>query len=169
MVSAAAWALLLLAGACESDEPSASGGDGEQKDGARDAGHASVAGDDSDGKPRDAAVGGSRDAGDDPAGSEAGATDSQPMTASIGPSGGTVVGPNGAQVVVPAGALEVDTLIGIEQTSEQAPDLPTGFVSYGPVFAFTPHGIHFAVPVTVTVPFDANALPSGMACMCTNR
>jgi alpha-tubulin suppressor-like RCC1 family protein len=85
----------------------------------------------------------------------------QQQPAGIGAAGGTVNGASGAQVVVPAGALATDTPIAIEQTSVGAPALPTGFVAFGPMFAFTPHGTTFAVPVTVTIPFDPARVPAG--------
>lgn len=79
----------------------------------------------------------------------------------IGPAGGTVNGPGGASVVIPPGALTTETTINIEASSAGAPVLPSGFVSYGTMYAFTPHGLQFAQPVTLTVPFDPAAVPSG--------
>ncbi len=84
-----------------------------------------------------------------------------PVTAIIGPGGGTVTGPGGAQVVIPEGALSQDVEIGIAQTSDGAPALPSGTTSLGAMFAFTPHGTTFAVPITMTVPFNAGAVPAG--------
>ncbi len=81
----------------------------------------------------------------------------------VGTAGGTVLGPNGARVVIPAGALNTDATIAIEQTSIGAPALPAGSIAHGPMFAFTPHGTTFAVPVTLALPFDAAAtVPTGM-------
>ena len=79
----------------------------------------------------------------------------------IGTAGGTVVGPAGAQVVVPAGALAQSTAVVVAQSSSGAPPLPAGVTAFGPMFAFTPHGTAFAVPVTITVPFDPALLPAG--------
>ncbi|HEY7641257.1 MAG TPA: Calx-beta domain-containing protein [Steroidobacteraceae bacterium] len=85
---------------------------------------------------------------------------SQTPPGGIGAAGGTVT--NGsAQVVVPAGALSQNTAIAIEQTSAGAPPLPTGVVSFGPMFAFTPHGTAFATPATVTLPYDPALVPAG--------
>lgn len=84
-----------------------------------------------------------------------------PAAAGIGPAGGTVAGPSGAQVVVPAGALAASTAIAVAQTSVGAPSLPAGVHAAGAVFAFTPHGTTFAVPVTLTVPFDPATVPAG--------
>src|SRR5688572_6622164 len=83
-----------------------------------------------------------------------------PQPSGIGPAGGTVSN-GGAEVVVPAGALAQATPIAIEQTNAGAPPLPAGVVSFGPMFAFTPHGTTFAVPVTVTLPYDPSQVPSG--------
>ena len=79
----------------------------------------------------------------------------------VGAAGGTVVGPNGAKVVIPPGALVTNTTIKIEQSSAGAPALPAGFTVSGQMFAFTPHGTTFAVPVTMTLPFDAASVPAG--------
>ena len=84
-----------------------------------------------------------------------------PPAPTIGAAGGTVAGPNGAQVVVPAGALAVNTAVAITQSSAGSPALPAGLSAVGQVFAFTPHGTTFAVPATVTVPFNAASVPAG--------
>ncbi|MFN0179970.1 MAG: hypothetical protein ACKVZ0_14315 [Gemmatimonadales bacterium] len=84
-----------------------------------------------------------------------------PPVTGIGPAGGTVSGPNGAQVVVPAGALSTNTTIGVTESSTGSPQLPVGTVSFGPMFAFTPHGTTFSVPVTITVPFTASSVAAG--------
>lgn len=79
----------------------------------------------------------------------------------VGAAGGTVVGPNGAKVEIPPGALATDTTIRIDQTSAGAPALPGGFTASGQTYAFTPHGTTFAVPVTMTLPFDPALVPAG--------
>jgi uncharacterized delta-60 repeat protein len=84
-----------------------------------------------------------------------------PPGTSIGASGGTVTGPTGTSVVIAAGALTTETRILIEQSSVGAPPLPAGFSSQGLMFAFTPHGITFAAPVTITLPFDPAMVPAG--------
>lgn len=81
--------------------------------------------------------------------------------ATLGPFGGTVGQAGGAQVEVPAGALTQNTAIAVAQASAGAPALPAGVTAFGPMVAFTPHGTTFAVPVTITVPFDAAAVPAG--------
>jgi uncharacterized delta-60 repeat protein len=94
-------------------------------------------------------------------GSSGSTTTPPPVTNSVGPNGGTVTGPAGAKVVIPEGALTQDTEIAIAQTSNGAPALPSGATSVSAMFAFTPHGTTFIVPVTITVPFDASKVPSG--------
>ncbi len=79
----------------------------------------------------------------------------------IGAAGGTVTGPNGAQVVIPAGALASDVTIAVTQSSAGAPAMPGSFTAFGQTYAFTPHGTTFAVPVTITVPFDPSMVPAG--------
>ena len=79
----------------------------------------------------------------------------------VGAAGGTVSGPNGAKVVIPPGALATGTTIAITQTSAGAPPLPAGFSVSGQMFAFTPHGTTFALPVTITLPFDPALVPAG--------
>jgi uncharacterized delta-60 repeat protein len=84
-----------------------------------------------------------------------------PVTAIIGAAGGTLSTSSGAKVVIPPGALVGDITIGIEQTSAGSPALPTGFATVGQMFAFTPHGQTFAVPVTITLPFNPALVPAG--------
>ena len=81
----------------------------------------------------------------------------------VGAAGGTVLGPNGAKVEIPPGALAADTTIAIEATTAGSPALPGTFSALGQMFAFTPHGTTFAVPVTVTLPFDPASVPAGRA------
>ncbi len=84
-----------------------------------------------------------------------------PPQTGIGPAGGTVLGPNGAKVEIPPGALATNTEIKVELSSAGAPALPSGFSAFGQMFAFTPHGTTFAVPVTVTLPFNLASKPAG--------
>jgi uncharacterized delta-60 repeat protein len=86
----------------------------------------------------------------------------QPLPAgTVGTAGGTVTGPGGAQVIIPAGALSQNVAFSIEQSATGAPALPTGYIAVGETFAFMPHGTTFAVPATVTVPFDPTQVPAG--------
>jgi uncharacterized delta-60 repeat protein len=94
-------------------------------------------------------------------GDDGGGGGTPPAGILVGAAGGTVVGPNGTKVVIPPGALAADTTINIEESSAGAPALPPGLTVRGPMYAFTPHGTTFAVPVTLTLPFDGSAIPSG--------
>jgi alpha-tubulin suppressor-like RCC1 family protein len=95
-------------------------------------------------------------------GSDGGTAPPPPAPApTVGPAGGTVTGPAGAQVVVPAGALAAATPIAIAPSSAGAPAQPAGMTAFGAMYAFTPHGTSFAMPVTVTVPFNVASLPAG--------
>ena len=85
----------------------------------------------------------------------------QPVPSGIGAAGGTVLGPNGSKVEIPRNALAVVTQIAVDQTAANAPPLPAGLTPIGQMFAFTPHGTTFAVPVTITLPFDPGAVPGG--------
>jgi hypothetical protein len=77
----------------------------------------------------------------------------------VGAAGGTVIGPSGSSVVIPPGALANEVRINIELVTSGGLALPTGYTAYGPMFAFTPHGTTFALPVTMTLPFDPTAVP----------
>ncbi len=94
-------------------------------------------------------------------GGDTGGGGTQQSGAVVGPTGGTVVGPNGAKVVIPAGALATDTTINIAQIAASTAALPAGFSVSGQTFAFTPHGTTFAVPVTMTLPFNPALVPAG--------
>ena len=96
-------------------------------------------------------------------GDQSGAAGSQPapVPSGIGAAGGTVLGPNGSKVEIPRGALAVVTQIAVDQTTLNAPPLPAGLTAIGQMFAFTPHGTSFAVPATITLPFDPASVPGG--------
>src|SRR3954453_21732874 len=79
----------------------------------------------------------------------------------IGPAGGTVSGPSGSKVVIPGGALTANTQIEVALSGAGVAALPAGFNAIGQMFAFTPHGTAFAVPVTITLPFDPASVPAG--------
>jgi len=96
---------------------------------------------------------GGDDAGSGPA--------SGPQVTRIGTAGGTAHGPGGSQAAVPAGALAQDVDIGLESAEAGAPSLPSDVTRVGRTYAFTPHGITFAQPVNVTVPFDPAQVPAG--------
>ena len=89
-----------------------------------------------------------------------GSDDAAPPANQIGPAGGTVTGPNGTQVVVPAGALSAPVVITITSTTI-APPIPAGQQVLGSIYDFGPTGTTFAMPVTVTLPFDPAQAPAG--------
>ena len=73
----------------------------------------------------------------------------------IGPDGGTVT-TGDASVEVPEGALTKVTLITVAE-SDVTVDAPEGYVLAGPAIAFTPHGLSFEEPVTLTLPYSSSA------------
>lgn len=84
-----------------------------------------------------------------------------PPPSGIGPAGGTVNGPDGSSVVIPAGALAQNVNIEIVRSTATLPPLPPGMLAVGDFYTFLPHGTSFAVPVTITVPFDQALVPAG--------
>lgn len=94
--------------------------------------------------------------GDDEAAQPAAPT----AAATLGAAGGTLVGPDGVELVVPPGALSADTELRITKTSAGAPGLPSEASATTPVYEFTPHGLLFAKPVTLRMPFTP---PTGAA------
>ena len=93
------------------------------------------------------------DAGQDAPTSDAPAPDGG---STIGPQGGEVLGPGGAKLTIPAGALASDTEVRIVEATD-APALRSDAKVVGRTLAFLPHGLTFAVPATVTLPFDTAA------------
>src|SRR5258706_1372671 len=86
--------------------------------------------------------------------SDSGSSGSKPTTDSsqIGKSGGVVSAADesvAASVDVPQGALPSAVKIGVA-VSEVDVAPPDGYVLAGPPIAFTPHGLTFDVPVTLT-------------------
>lgn len=68
----------------------------------------------------------------------------------VGPEGGAVTA-NGVTVEVPAGALDAHVMIAV--TKE--PARPDGYTIDGDVLRFSPEGLHFAKPITVSFPAGA--------------
>lgn len=85
----------------------------------------------------------------------------QSVTQTVGSAGGTIAGPNGVVLAIPPNALAADTAITIAVDTGGAPPFPANAPSLGPAYSITPHGTTFGLPVTLTVPFDAAALPAG--------
>jgi len=82
-------------------------------------------------------------------------------SATVGAQGGTVPGPDGSSIVVPAGALGADTTLRIARDTAGAPPLPADTTPVSSVYTFTPHGVAFQDRVSITLPFDSSAVPSG--------
>jgi hypothetical protein len=121
--------VLMLAAlfACEDAAPGHGAGQGAQ---------ASGVGDDGDG--------GAPDAG--PAGV-------QPASSGRLDASGGELFLEGASLQVPAGALERAQELSIAVVQAPRP-LPDGTLAASAVYAITPHGLSFAVPITVRLPFD---------------
>lgn len=66
----------------------------------------------------------------------------------VGPAGGEVT-LDGVRVVIPEGALAEEVSVGIAVAGSDAPALAS---ARSRSYAFTPHGLTFAKPVTVTIP-----------------
>lgn len=67
--------------------------------------------------------------------------------------GGRVQGPLGSYIFVPSGALTADTRIGITLAADGTyVEVPDAAAPRGAVFAFTPHGLAFAVPAEIGIP-----------------
>ena len=75
-----------------------------------------------------------------------------PVTAVIGPAGGTLNGPDGVQLVVPAGALDADVTLRIARSSDGAPPMPPEYGTVPPIYEITPHNQRFLLPVEVRLP-----------------
>lgn len=67
--------------------------------------------------------------------------------------GGRVNGPLGSYIQIPSGALAEDTLVGITLAEDGTfVGIPDAAVPRTAVFAFTPHGLAFAVPAEIGIP-----------------
>jgi hypothetical protein len=94
-------------------------------------------------------------------GDTAGAS-SDVLHGTIGPSGGELVGQagsalDGVHLVIPPGALAADTDISVRPVDGETA-LPVTAVRCGPEFTIEPAGLALAMPATLTVPFDENAV-----------
>ena len=76
----------------------------------------------------------------------------------VGITGGKVEDPTGAEVIIPAGALSKSVNIQIGEYKNP----PTWANTVGNTYFFGPSGIKFNKPVTVTLPFDPDALAEGL-------
>lgn len=76
----------------------------------------------------------------------------------VGPEGGEVALANGGKVTIPPGALDEETEVKITklELNDVAP-LPATVEAAGKPYAFTPHGISFAQPVKIELPYEGDA------------
>ena len=83
----------------------------------------------------------------------------------VGKAGAHVETSDGAALDLPPGALTQDVTVGIGRVADmnQLPALPGGVQPRSDGFAFTPHGLTFALDVTVTLPLHAGAATDGLA------
>jgi hypothetical protein len=86
------------------------------------------------------------------------ATFQQGVTVPVGPEGNTIQ-VDGATVTIPKGALSTTVSITITSSDDGA---PAGFTAISKIFKCEPSGTSFAVPVTMTMPFKDDGLPSTM-------
>ena len=94
---------------------------------------------------------------------DAAPADAQVATGAVilGVQGGEVKGPGGARLLIPAGALSEPTAIGLSQIP--APAAVAGFAYTTAAYALTPDGLELARPVTLTLSFQGDKLPTGVA------
>jgi len=88
------------------------------------------------------------------------ASEAPTVARTLGAAGGTLTGPDGVELIVPPGALVADTELRITKTATGAPGLPSEGSAATSTYEFTPHGLLFAQPVTIRMPFQA---PAGAA------
>ncbi len=76
----------------------------------------------------------------------------------VGPEGGEVALLNGGKVTIPAGALSAKTEIKITKLElSDVKALPSTLEAAGKPYAFTPHGMKFAQPVKIELPYEGEA------------
>jgi hypothetical protein len=93
---------------------------------------------------------------DAPGGQDLMADYGAPVEQVVGPEGGTVDGPGTVVLEVPANALGEEIKLEVAVTSETPP--AETVTPAGPVVEFGPAGTTFTTPVTVTLPYDEDAL-----------
>ncbi|MBI5516158.1 MAG: FG-GAP repeat protein [Deltaproteobacteria bacterium] len=74
------------------------------------------------------------------------------VTVTIGAAGGTAT-LGGLTLTIPPGALTSSQSITVASTTATP---PTGYMAFSPIYQFTPAGLTFALPVTVTIPFTGS-------------
>jgi alpha-tubulin suppressor-like RCC1 family protein len=86
-----------------------------------------------------------------------------PSAQTVGPAGATITGESGLAVAIPAGALTESVTIRMARDATGAPAIDAGSRLAGPIHALTPHGITFARPAVVRIPFDPSTSPEAGA------
>lgn len=89
-------------------------------------------------------------------------TSNPSASAMIGQNGGVVSIAGGASVTIPPGALASPVTITVTEISNPGPTLPSGGKQVGKTYSFEPHGLVFAAPVTLTLPYETALLDSTM-------
>jgi hypothetical protein len=89
-------------------------------------------------------------------------TETGTLRATVGPEGGELVGAPGSplagvRLAIPAGALAAKTELTLSAIDE-GPPLPQTAVRCGPNFSLEPAGLALAVPASLTLPFDEDAV-----------
>ena len=86
-------------------------------------------------------------------------SDSSEGKLTVGPEGGALETDEGVMFEVPAGAVDEPVVLEVIE-QEDVVFVSAGFQPVGAVFSIGPSGTVFAVPVTLTLPYDAGALPA---------
>ena len=85
-------------------------------------------------------------------------TSSDTAAALVGPEGGEVELANGGKVTIPPGALSEQTEIKITKLElGNVAVLPDNVEVAGKPYAFTPHGLTFAQPIKIEIPYEGDA------------
>ena len=82
----------------------------------------------------------------------------EPAGATIGPAGGTFVSETGVILVVPPGALDAEVTFSITALSENPAPIE-GLEPVSELYEIQPHGTEFAVPVSLTIPYNPALVP----------
>jgi hypothetical protein len=133
------------------DDDSASGDDTGDADGNED-----EADDDSGGVDGDAGEGGGTD--DLP---DAGGTASNDGAVVLSDVGGSFTA-LGVELEVPAGAVTAETELTVTVGGDPPVPLPSNWELLGEIFVLTPHGLEFAAPITLRIPYDQSGVTPPM-------
>lgn len=68
---------------------------------------------------------------------------------------------DGAKVDIPPSASVYEYDASISRSSDGAPPLPPGLAPMGALYSLQPHGAVFTMPIRISLPFDAAAVPAG--------